>query len=92
VIELKIWEFKPEYIWKLNFYISVVDDKIKQDDDNPTIWLLICKWKNKQIVEYALRWNTKPLAISEYSFEKLSDDLKKNLPSEEKIIKFLNGF
>ncbi len=92
VIELKIWEFKPEYIWKLNFYINIVDDKIKQNDDNPTIWLLICKGKNKQIVEYALKWNTKPLAVSEYSFENLSPDLKKNLPSEEKIIEFLNKF
>jgi len=92
LIELKVWEFKPEFAWKLNFYVNLVDDKIKQDDDNPTIWLLICKSKNNQVVEYALKWNTKPLAISEYSFEKLSDDLKKNLPSEEKIIEFLNEF
>ena len=91
VIELKIWEFKPEYIWKLNFYINIVDDKIKQNDDNSTIWLLICKDKNKQIVEYALKGNTKPLAVSEYSFDKLSPDLKKNLPSEEKIIEFLEN-
>ncbi len=92
VIELKIWEFKPEYIWKLNFYINVVDDEIRQDDDNPTIWLLICKDKNKQIVEYALKWNSKPLAVSEYNFDKLSPDLRKSLPSEEKIIEFLNKF
>ncbi len=91
VIELKMWVFKPEYIWKLNFYINVVDDKIKQNDDNSTIWLLICKDKNKQIVEYALKWNSKPLAVSEYSFDKLSPDLKKNLPSEEKIKDFLEN-
>ena len=90
IIELKIWDFKPEFVWKLNFYINVVDDKIKEKDDNSTIWLLICKWKNKQIVEYALKWQTNPLAISKYSFDKLSDDLKKNLPWEDEIWRFLN--
>jgi hypothetical protein len=89
IIELKIWEFKPEFAWKLNFYINIVDDKIKQEDDNSTIWLLICKEKNNSIVEYALKWQTNPLAISEYSFENLSDNLKKNLPNEEHINNFL---
>ena len=66
--------------------------KIKQNDDNPTIWLLICKSKNNQVVEYALKWNTKPLAVSEYRFENLSDELKKSLPSENSIKKFLDWF
>lgn len=92
IIELKIWEFQPEFAWKLNFYINVVDDKIKEKDDKQTIWLLICKSKNKWIVEYALKWNSNPLAISEFSFENLSKDLQKNLPSKEKIEEFLKLF
>jgi len=56
IIEFKVWEFKPEFVGKLNFYINLVDDKIKLEDDNPTIWLLICKSKNNNIAEYALRW------------------------------------
>ena len=89
IVELKIWEFKPEYAGKLNFYINLVDDKVKQQDDNSTIWLLICKTKDKEIAEYALRWQTNPLAIWEYSFENLSEDLKKNLPDVSKIKQFL---
>ncbi|MDQ7010105.1 MAG: PDDEXK nuclease domain-containing protein [Candidatus Gracilibacteria bacterium] len=92
IIELKIGEFKPEFIGKLNFYINVVDDKIKQDDDKSTIGLLICKSKNKGIIEYALKGQTNPLAISEYSFENLSEDLKKNLPGKNEINKFLEKF
>ena len=92
IIELKVWEFKPEFAWKLNFYVNIVDDKIKQNDDNPTIWLLICKSKTNNIVEYALKWNTKPLAVSDYKFENLSEELKKNLPSEQKIKEFLEKF
>ncbi len=56
------------------------------------IWLLICKSKNKWIVEYALKGQTNPLTISEYNFENLSDDLQKNLPSKEKIEDFLKLF
>lgn len=92
IIELKIWEFKPEFVWKLNFYINIVDDKIKQKDDNTTIWLLICKSKNKWIVEYALKGQTNPLAISEYDFDNLSKVLQQNLPSKEKIKTFLKWF
>lgn len=55
VIELKATEFKPEYTGKLNFYLSVVNDRIKTSEDNPTIGILLCKTKNKVTAEYALK-------------------------------------
>ncbi len=88
VIELKNDEFKPEYAGKLNFYVSVVDDKLKSDKDNPTIGILICKSKDNLIVEYALRDVNKPIGVSEYKLTReLPEELKNNLPSEEDIKK-----
>ena len=88
VIELKNDEFKPECAGKLNFYVSVVDDKLKSDIDNPTIGILICKSKDNLIVEYALRDVNKPIGVSEYKLTReLPEELKNNLPSEEDIKK-----
>ena len=86
VIELKNDEFKPEYAGKLNFYVSIVDDKLKTKIDNPTIGILICKSKDDLIVEYALRDVNKPIGVSEYKLTKeLPKELKETLPSIEEI-------
>lgn len=66
VIELKTTEFKPEYVGKINFYISAVDDILASEQDNATIGLLICKSKDKTIVEYALKEMQQAMGISEY--------------------------
>ena len=92
VIELKIWKFLPKYIWKLNFYLNLIDWEIKEMWDNPTIWILICKEKNTKTIEYSLKWNSNPLAVSEYSFDKLPDNFKKNLPDSKIIGEFLEKF
>ncbi|GHT17666.1 hypothetical protein FACS1894189_4010 [Planctomycetales bacterium] len=86
VIELKTGNFKPEYVGKLNFYLSAVDDLIKTDLDQPTIGLLLCKNKNKVIAEYALRNVDKPIGVSEYQLtKKLPKKLEKLLPSVKEI-------
>lgn len=86
VIELKTVEFEPEHAGKLNFYIKAVDEQLKQELDNPTIGLLICKSKNRIIVEYALSDVNKPIGVSEYQLVKsLPDNLKSSLPSIEDI-------
>lgn len=88
VIELKAYEFKPEYAGKLNFYLSAVDDLIRQEGDNPTIGILLCREKNRAIAEYALRDISKPIGVSEYQLTRaLSEDLKGRLPSVEEIEK-----
>ena len=55
VVELKRGEFQPEYIGKLNFYCSAVDDILCREGDNPTIGLLLCQNKDQIMAEYALR-------------------------------------
>lgn len=66
VIELKDTEFMPEYIGKLNFYCSAVDDILCREGDNRTIGLLLCKSKDCIKAEYALRDIQKPIGISDY--------------------------
>ena len=71
VIELKAGEFLPEYVSKLNFYISAIDDKLKTPTDEPTIGLLLCASKSNVKVEYAMRGLTKPLGVASYELEQL---------------------
>ena len=91
VIELKKGEFKPEYAGKLNFYLSAVDELLKQPHDNPTIGILLCEKKNKIFAEYALRDIKKPIGISEYHLSKvLPKKLQPNLPTIEELEAELN--
>ena len=88
VVELKNTKFIPEYAGKLNFYLSVVDDKLRAPGDQPTIGLLLCKSKNNYLAEYALRDINKPIGISNYTtklVESLPKELKGKLPSIEEI-------
>ncbi len=86
VIELKKGKFKPEYAGKMNFYCSVVDDKLRHEQDNPTIGLILCQNKNQVVAEYALRDVNKPIGISEYELTRaLPDNLKSSLPAVEEI-------
>ena len=88
VIELKNTDLKPEYIGKLNFYCSAVDDLLRHDGDNRTIGLLLCRNKNRIKAEYALRDIEKPIGISEYELgQALPEDFKSSLPSIEEIEK-----
>ena len=64
VIELKTGEFKPEYAGKMNFYLSAVDAQLRREGDHPSIGLVLCKEKNKVVVEYALRDTKKPIGVS----------------------------
>ena len=86
MIELKAGKFKPEFVGKLSFYISAVDDLLKTVQDNATIGILICKSKNNTVVEYALKDIHKPIGVSEYLIsQNLPDELKSSLPSIEAI-------
>ena len=90
VIELKTGNFKPEYVGKLNFYLSVVDDMLKTETDNPSIGLLLCKENNKVIAKYALKNVEKPIGVSEYELTKqLPKNIETVLPNAEDIEKRL---
>lgn len=85
-IELKVGGFQPEYAGKMNFYLSAVDDLLRHKDDQPSIGIILCKSKNKVVVEYALRDTRKPIGVSGYKLtETLPKKLKGDLPSIEEL-------
>lgn len=81
-IDLKTGDFKPEYVGKMNFYLSALDDKMKTDSDNPSIGLVLCRAKDNIVAEYALRGMSQPIGVSDYQL--------KALPSPEELQKILN--
>ena len=90
-IELKAADFVPEYAGKMQFYLSVLDDKVRQEGENPSIGIIICKTKRRTVVEYALKNTGSPMGVADYSLSKtLPKKLKGLLPSSEEIIKSLS--
>ncbi|MBQ6083487.1 MAG: DUF1016 family protein [Bacteroidales bacterium] len=85
-IELKIGEFEPEYKGKMEFYLNVINDTIRLPHENPAIGIIICKSKNRTVVEYALRNSMMPIGVAAYSItSELPDDYKHLLPEADKI-------
>jgi hypothetical protein len=88
---LKIGEFKPEYLGKMQFYLSVLDDKIKLKDENPSIGIIIYKEKKRTFVEYALKNTVAPIGVATYTTtEQLPASLRKYLPAPREIAKSLS--
>jgi len=86
VVEIKTVEFEPEFAGKMNFYLELVDEQVKQPDDNPSIGIILCPEKNSVEVEYALRIQDKPIGVAEYRLTKeLPENLKGKLPSVKDI-------
>lgn len=91
-IELKIGKFKPEFVGKLQFYLTALDRQIRQEDENPSIGIILCKEKSRTIVEYALHDASKPIGVATYEITKtLPKELKGQLPQPEEIAALLNG-
>jgi len=85
-IDLKIGKFIPEYAGKMNFYLNLLDDKVKLTDENLSIGLILCKEKDNLIAEYALRNITKPMGVAKYYLTRdLPDELVKQLPAPSVI-------
>lgn len=80
VVELKAVEFVPEFVSKLNFYISAVDEYIKTPEDKPTIGLLLCRTKSDTKAKFALRGISQPMGIAQYETEQLFADVASSLP------------
>ncbi|GAB3358389.1 hypothetical protein GCM10027566_22940 [Arachidicoccus ginsenosidivorans] len=86
VVELKATPFKPEYAGQLNFYINVVDDKLRGGNDNKTIGLLLCKGKDEVMAQYALSGYNQPIGVSDYQLSKaIPEELKSALPAIEEV-------
>jgi len=89
-IELKIGEFQPEFMGKMQFYLTALDRQIRQEDENPSIGIILCKEKSRTIVEYALHDARKPIGVSTYEVTKtLPKELKGQLPPPEDIAALL---
>lgn len=90
-IELKIGEFLPEYVGKMQFYLAVLNDKIRLADENPSIGIILCKDKDKTIIEYALQQSVSPIGIAQYELvSTLPENLRGQLPTTEQIAEILD--
>ena len=91
-VELKIGEFKPEFVGKLEFYLTALDKQVKMEHENPTIGIIICKNKNRTVVEYALNDTDKPIGVATYQIrDTLPEKMKNLLPSPDEIKYRLKG-
>jgi len=89
-IELKIGKFLPEYVGKMQFYLSALDAKVKEKSEAPSIGIILCKEKKRTIVEYALKNSKKPIAVASYRITStLPRELRKELPSPAQIQQLL---
>ena len=85
-IELKTTDFIPEYAGRMQFYLSVLDKKVRQENENLSIVIIICKTKRRTVVEYALKNDGSPMGVADYSLSKtLPKSLKGLLPSSKEI-------
>ncbi len=85
-LELKIGAFLPEYVGKMQFYLAVLDDTVRMPEENPSIGILLCKSKDRTIVEYALRESKKPIGVSTYQMvSSLPAEYAGQLPTPEQI-------
>ena len=88
VIELKAVPFDPAFVGQINVYLSAVDDLLRHPDDKPTIGLLLCRSKDRIVVEYALRDLKKPIGVAGWEttiVEELPENLKGSLPTVEEL-------
>jgi len=91
-LELKIGAFQPEFVGKMNFYLTALDRHVRLKDENPSIGIILCKDKNRTVVEYSLRDTRKPIGVAAYqAVSKLPAKLKGEFPNPSQIRKILEG-
>ena len=92
-IDLKINDFEPEHKGKMEFYLNVLNDKIKLQNENDSIGIIICKYKDRTVVEYSLKNTLNPIGIATYSTSVvLPEKYKEFLPNQQLIEDRLNDF
>ena len=86
VIDLKMGEFRPEFVGKMSFYLSAVDDRLRHSDDRPSIGLVLCRTQNRVIAEYTLRDIRKPMGVAAFTLaDALPEEIRGDLPTIEEI-------
>jgi len=92
IIELKMTEFEPEFIGKLNFYTTAINEIVKDKNDKPTIGILLCKIKDDFVVDFSIKDINKPIGVSEFTYTELPDEIKNQLPSDKQLLDKLRKF
>ena len=87
--ELKKGKFKPEYVGKLNFYLSALDEMVKQPHEQPSIGIILCKEKSNKTVEFSFRDMSKPMGVATYKTSKQLPKQYRNILPNETILKKL---
>ena len=91
-IELKVGEFQPEFIGKMQFYLVALDRQVREEGESPPIGIILCKEKSRTVVEYALQSSTSPIGVATYrTVRELPEELKGELPNPEEIARLLEG-
>lgn len=91
-VELKIGEFLPEHVGKMQFYLAVLDDRVRMPDEGASVGIILCKSKQRTIVEYALRESNKPIGVGTYkTHATLPNELRGKLPAPEQIARLMEG-
>ena len=81
-IDIKVGEFEPEFVGKMNYYLGLLDDKVKQNDENPSIGIILCATKGKVDIELALRDFNKPIGVAEYMLQFPEKEIKELISRE----------
>jgi len=89
-LELKIGKFQPEYVGKMQFYLAALDDLVREEGESPAVGIILCKSKNRTVVEYALRESNKPIGVASFqTVSTLPDEWKGKLPAPEQVAMLL---
>jgi predicted nuclease of restriction endonuclease-like (RecB) superfamily len=86
-IDLKIGCFEPEYVGKMNYYLGILDEQVKQEDENPSIGIILCADKGQVDIELALRDFNKPIAVAELAFDFPEKEIKELINREVEAYK-----
>ena len=91
-VDLKIGKFQPEFVGKMQFYLAALDRQVREEGENPAIGIILCKEKNRTVVEYALHDARKPIGVATYRMMKrLPKELKGQFPSPREITRLLEA-
>ena len=91
-VELKIGKFLPEYVGKMQFYLAALDDRVRLEGENAAIGIILCKSKDRTIVEYALRQSNQAIGVATYQIvSSLPLELQGQLPAPEQVARLLGG-
>jgi hypothetical protein len=91
-VEIKVGEFLPEYVGKMQFYLALLDQSVRSPEENPSIGIILCKARDRTIVEYALRESRKPIGVAAYRMVRaLPSELAGQLPAPEQVARLLDG-